>query len=167
MGVSSRFLISLSAAAQGSAYLLTHRSWTSRIGTGFRKWSFSRPRRREATRPASSSTLRCFITPKRVIGSLSSSALRLWPSCSNSSSSRLRRVGSASALNTSSMPPTICDRLVTCQARRLQRLDVVVQWLNDAPDVAGGVADRRVDAVEALVGLLRQLDTPRLELLAR
>ena len=35
----------LSAAAQGSAYLLTQRSWMSRIGTGFRKWSFSRPRR--------------------------------------------------------------------------------------------------------------------------
>ena len=33
----------LSVAAQGSAYLLTHRSWTSRIGTGLRKWSFSRP----------------------------------------------------------------------------------------------------------------------------
>ena len=43
----------LSRAAQGSAYLLTHRSWTSRIGTGFRKWSFSRPRGRDAQwRPA-------------------------------------------------------------------------------------------------------------------
>ena len=41
----SSFLSPLSVAAQGSAYLLTHRSWTSRIGTGFRKWSFSRPRR--------------------------------------------------------------------------------------------------------------------------
>ena len=35
----------LSAAAHGSAYLLTQRSWTSRIGTVFRKCSFSRPRR--------------------------------------------------------------------------------------------------------------------------
>ena len=34
---------SLSEATQGSAYLLTHLSWTSRMGTGFRKWSFSRP----------------------------------------------------------------------------------------------------------------------------
>src|SRR3954471_18079990 len=42
---SSVVLRPLSAAAQGAAYLLTHRSWTSRIGTGFRKWSFSRPRR--------------------------------------------------------------------------------------------------------------------------
>ena len=43
MGVSSSVLRSLSAAAQGSAYLLTQRSWTSRIGTGFRKCNFSRP----------------------------------------------------------------------------------------------------------------------------
>jgi hypothetical protein len=34
----------VSVAADGSAYLLTHLSWMSRIGTGFRKWSFSRPR---------------------------------------------------------------------------------------------------------------------------
>ena len=68
MGLSSLSLSPLSAAAQGSAYLLTHRSWTSRIGTGFRKWSFSRPRRLVTTRPASSSCFRCFITPKRVIG---------------------------------------------------------------------------------------------------
>ena len=93
----------LSAAAQGSAYLLTQRSWTSRIGTGLRKWSFSRPRRLVVTSPASSSTFRCFITPKRDIGNRRSSALSVCPSCSNSSSSRLRRVGSARALNTASM----------------------------------------------------------------
>src|SRR4051794_28234349 len=109
------FLSPLSAAAQGLAYLLTHRSWTSRIGTGFRKWSFSRPRRLVVTRPASSSTRRCFITPKRVIGSRSSSALSVCPSSVYSSSSRLRRVGSARALNTSSMPVMIGDLLVTCQ----------------------------------------------------
>ena len=37
------------------------------MGTGLRKWSFSRPRRRVTTRPASSSSFRCFITPNRVI----------------------------------------------------------------------------------------------------
>src|SRR3990172_7579468 len=112
---SSPFLRLLRVAVQGSAYLLTHRSWTSRIGTGFRKCSFSRPRRRVTTRPASSSTRRCFITPKRVIDRRRSSALRVCPSCLNSSSSRLRRVGSARALNTSSMPGSIGDQLVTCQ----------------------------------------------------
>ena len=40
----------VSAVAQGSAYLLTQRSWMSRIGTGLRKCSFSRPRRRVTTR---------------------------------------------------------------------------------------------------------------------
>ena len=44
------------------------------------------------------------MTPKRVIAKRSSSALRVWPSWRNSSSSRLRRVGSANALNTSSTP---------------------------------------------------------------
>src|SRR6516162_6623128 len=119
MGLSSACLRSLSEAAQGSAYLLTHRSWISRIGTGFRKWSFSRPRRLVTTRPASSSCLRCFITPKRVIGKRSSSALSVCPSATNSSSSRLRRVGSARALNTSSTLPNIRDQLVTCQSGRL------------------------------------------------
>ena len=38
-------------AAHGSAYLLTHRSWTSLIGTGFRKCSFSRPRRLRGDEP--------------------------------------------------------------------------------------------------------------------
>jgi hypothetical protein len=113
---------SLSEAAQGSAYLLTHRSWTSRIGTGFRKWSFSRPRRFVVTRFASSSTRRCFMTPKRVIGNRCSSALRLCPSTLNSSSSSCRLVGSARALNTASMPKTLCDYLVTCQPSIIERL---------------------------------------------
>src|SRR3954454_1450705 len=112
---SSRLLRPVSVAAHGSAYLLTQRSWTSRIGTGFRKCSFSRPRLRVTTSPAPSSTLRCFITPKRVIGNRCSSALRVCPSSAKSSSSRLRRVGSERALNTSSTPETICDLLVTCQ----------------------------------------------------
>ncbi len=72
-------LSALSPAAQGSAYLLTHRSWTSRIGTTFRKCSFSRPRLRVTTSPASSSTFRCFMTPKRVIGRRDSRALRRLP----------------------------------------------------------------------------------------
>ena len=117
MGLSSLSLSPLSAATQGSVYLLTHRSWTSRIGTGFRKCSFSRPLRLVTTRPASSSCRKCFITPKRVIEKRSSSALNVCPSSRKSSSSRLRRVGSASALNTSSIAGTIGDCLVTCQSR--------------------------------------------------
>src|SRR5260370_4656874 len=87
----------------------------SRIGTAFRKCNFSRPCRRVTTRPASSSNLRCFMTPKRVIGSRPSRALKVCPSSSNNLSSSFLRVGSASALNTSSMPATIRDHLVTCQ----------------------------------------------------
>ena len=46
-GVSSSCVLSsVSAEAHGSAYLLTQRSWMSRIGTGLRKCSFSRPRLR-------------------------------------------------------------------------------------------------------------------------
>src|SRR4051794_40712562 len=90
---SSRCLSSLRPAAHGSAYLLTHRSWTSRIGTTLRKCSFSRPRRLATTRPASSSTRRCLETPKRVIGSRCSSSVSVCPSRRNSSSSRLRRGG--------------------------------------------------------------------------
>ena len=43
------------------------------------------------------------MTPMRVIEKRPSSALSVWPSSRNSSSSRLRRVGSARALNTASM----------------------------------------------------------------
>ena len=55
------------------------------------------------TSPASSSTRRCFITPKRDIGRSASRALSDCPSRSKSRSSSSRRVGSASALKTSSM----------------------------------------------------------------
>ena len=63
-------LSSASADTCGSVYLSIHRSWISRIGTRLRKCSFSRPDLRVVMSPASSSTLRCFITPKRVISSL-------------------------------------------------------------------------------------------------
>src|SRR6185312_8123053 len=79
---SSRFLSPVSVAAQGSAYLLTQRSWTSRMGTGFRKWSFSRPRRLVVTSPASSRIRRCFMTPMRDIGIRRSNAVSVWPSSS-------------------------------------------------------------------------------------
>ena len=102
--LSNLSLISLSPATQGSEYLLTQRSWMSRIGTGLRKWSFSRPLRLVTTSPASSSCLRCFMTPKRDMENLSSNMLRVCPSSRNNSSSKLRRVGSARALNTSSTP---------------------------------------------------------------
>ena len=67
---------------------------------------FSRPRRLVTTRPASSSCLRCFMTPKRVMSKRSSSMPRVCPSSRKSSSSKLLRVGSASALNTSSNSST-------------------------------------------------------------
>src|SRR6266568_2095029 len=99
---SSSALSSASADTWRSLYLSIHRSWISRIGTGFRKCSFSRPDRRVTTRPASSRTCRCFITPNRVISSSDSSSRSELPSRSKSRSSRCRRVVSASALNTRS-----------------------------------------------------------------
>ncbi len=73
------------------------------------------------------------MTPKRVIGNRCSSALSVCPSCLNSSSSKLRRVGSARALNTASMPLSICDLLVTYQGRRKQAQDALAK--------PGGLAD--------------------------
>src|ERR1035441_10521228 len=58
------------------------------------------------TSPASSRTLRCFITPNRVISSSDSSSVNVRPSRWKSRSSRKRRVGSASALNTRSSSVT-------------------------------------------------------------
>ena len=46
------------------------------------------------------------MTPKRDMENLSSNMLRVCPSSRKSSSSKLRRVGSARALNTSSTPPS-------------------------------------------------------------
>src|SRR3954467_5798916 len=54
------------------------------------------------TRPASSSTFRCFMTPKRVISSSHSSSLNVWPSRLCRRSSRNRREESARALKTRS-----------------------------------------------------------------
>ena len=45
------------------------------------------------------------MTPKRDMENRSSNMPRVWPSSRKSSSSSSRRVGSASALNTSSTPP--------------------------------------------------------------
>ena len=131
MVLSSLVLSSTSPAAHGSVYLLTHRSWTRRIGTGFRKWSFSRPRRFVTTRPASSSTFRCFMTPMRVIENRPSSALSVWPSSRNSSSSRLRRVGSARALNTASMG----GRYVTVRLHVKRRIVAALHRRPRGPDI--------------------------------
>src|SRR5207248_7469135 len=117
---SNWFLRSRSAETCRSVYLSIHRSWICRIGTGLRKWSFSRPCFRETTRPASSSTRRCFITPNRVIASSPSSSVSVRPSRSKSRSRSRRRLGSASALKTasSSTGRIIGDHMVTCQVRR-------------------------------------------------
>src|SRR5687767_9396988 len=93
----------------------------SRIGTTLRKCSFSRPTFRVTTSPAFSRTRRCFMTPNLVIASLDSSSVSVRPSRASSWSSRSRRVGSASALNTRSssavMETSIGDQMVTCQPR--------------------------------------------------
>ncbi len=69
----------------GSANLPIQRSWSRRMGTGFRKWRFSRPTRCVVTRSASSRTPRCFMTPNRVMsGSASHSDPSVWPSRSKS-----------------------------------------------------------------------------------
>src|SRR6476646_2475191 len=116
---SSSFLRSSSAETRCSVYLSIQRSWICRIGTGFKKCNFSRPYFRGRTRPASSSTFRCFITPNRVISSSASSSVSVRPSRSKSRSSSRRRLESASALKTasSSMRLTIGDQMVTCQDR--------------------------------------------------
>ncbi len=120
-------LRSVSADTRRSVYLSIHRSWMSRMGTGLRKCNFSRPASDVTTRPASSRTRRCFMTPKRVMSIPDSSSVSVRPSRSKSRSRSSRRVGSASALNTSSSSAsssltkiTIGDQIVTCQewARR-------------------------------------------------
>src|SRR6185295_15183768 len=77
---SNSVLSANSAETLRSLYLSIHRSWIIRMGTAFRKCSFSRPERRVRTRPASSRTLRCFITPKRVMASPDSRSFSERPS---------------------------------------------------------------------------------------
>src|SRR5438309_3008619 len=118
VGASRCCLRSAIPLTHGWAYLLIHRSWMRRMGTGFRKCSLRRPARRAVTRFAASSTRRCFMTPKRVIpGRAASNSSSAWPSRSKSRSRRIRRLTSANALKaaSSSMSRTICDRSVTCQ----------------------------------------------------
>src|SRR5262245_56435655 len=58
------------------------------------------------------------MTPNRVIASSDSSSVSVRPSRVKSRSSRNRRFGSASALNTGSSSntwPMLCDHMVTCQ----------------------------------------------------
>src|SRR5215471_7537071 len=75
----------------------------SLIGAGFRWWSFSRPRRTVVTRLAASSTARCLLTDCRAMSSPAHSSRSVCPLWAFRLSSSLRRLGSASALNTSSI----------------------------------------------------------------
>ena len=65
------------------------------------------------------------MTPNRVMSTRSSSAVSVCPSCLNSSSSRPRLVGSASALKTSFTFRIIRDHPVTCQAMTTRRCPVL------------------------------------------
>jgi hypothetical protein len=73
------------------------------IGSALRKCSFSRPRRLVLTSLAASSTARCLLTDCRAIARPAQSSCRVWPLRSLSRSSSRRRLGSASALKTSSI----------------------------------------------------------------
>src|SRR5918994_3309432 len=146
---SNSFLRFASADTWRSVYLSIHRSWINRIGTGFRKCSFSRPCRRVTTRPASSRTRRCFMTPKRVISNPDSSYISVRPSRLKSRSSRKRRVGSASALNTrsSSVPGAYVTKRSHVNRRRyrvrdrggdeLHKGSILVVWLGNRAARAG------------------------------
>src|SRR5207253_1670372 len=130
---SSSVLRSASAAARRSVYLSIHRSWISRIGTGLRKWSFSRPCRRGTTSPASSSTRRCFITPKRVMASRSTmlvSAIR------TQRTGRLKpRPASSRCRSRSIWSGTSTSRQVrTCRAQSCLTCDRMVTYHPDMDD---------------------------------
>src|SRR6478735_11240242 len=72
---------------------------------------------------------RCLAIPNRLMLNRASSALKLWPSSRNSSSSRSRRVGSESALNTSSITPMIGDHMVTYQGFSVVGCQVAAAFL--------------------------------------
>src|SRR5580658_7740988 len=74
---SSAVFSSARAAAWCSAYLWIHLSWIWRIGTAFKWCTRVRPTFRLTTSPASSSSRRCFITPKRLISSRASISLNV------------------------------------------------------------------------------------------
>src|SRR3954468_24275966 len=75
------------------------------IGAASRWCSFSRPRRTVVTSPAASSTARCLETDCRAMSSPAQSSRSVCPLRAFRSSSRRRRLGSASALNTASSRP--------------------------------------------------------------
>src|SRR3954452_726618 len=84
-----------------------HRVVMASSGFGLKKWSLVRPHRSVATRPASSSTFRCWEIAWRVeqtrwfMVSAVQISNRLWPSLVASSSRMRRLVSSSSALYTS------------------------------------------------------------------
>ncbi len=60
---------------------------------------------------------RCLVTACRVMARCAQSSPSVWPFSARSRSSSWRRLGSASALNTSSMT-AICNHLVACQVAK-------------------------------------------------
>jgi len=70
--------------------LLTQRSWTSLIGDGVQEVGASRDRASWWSQPRLLEHFRCFITPKRVIGSRCSN----WPQCRARRARTARRAGS-------------------------------------------------------------------------
>src|ERR1700722_6079191 len=100
----------------------------SLMGAAFRECSFSRPRRTVVTRPAAWSTARCLLTDCRAMSSPAHSWRSVWPLWAFRLSSSMRRLGSASALNTSSislspkaaiwLPLNLGSRTAACQGVR-------------------------------------------------
>ena len=166
------------AAARARSYRVIHRSAMALIGSGLRKWTFSRPRRSLLTRLAASSTSRCLLTDWRAMSSPAHSSRSVWPLRSLRRSSSRRRLGSASALKTSSIrcvaaargegQPSGClftirSRMAACQ--RWSQPQMVPGWAGEAvrpgPGVGGdvvGVEDRAaVERLAAAADAGRQL----------
>src|SRR3954471_6423171 len=119
---------------------------------GSSEWNLYRPSRRVVTRPASSSTSRCWetaclleLSPCRLI-SRAHSSNSVWSSRSWSSSRMARRVGSARALNTSPTTGTIGKYPLACLVGSGQ-LDVVqtLQLYPAIGDLPGFRRLRRAD----------------------